>query len=101
MRLALTIIASLVALPVGSAMAEDDCFVPMADWKPREAVATMAAGLGWTVRRIKIDDGCYEIIGTDVEGRKIEARVNPVTLEILEIESGGHDRDHDRERKEQ
>jgi hypothetical protein len=97
MRLALPIIASLVALSVGSAMAEDDCFVPMADWKPREAVASMAAGLGWTVRRIKIDDGCYEIIGTDAEGRKIEARVNPATLEVLEIES----RDHDKERKEE
>lgn len=101
MRLALTIIASLVALSVGSAMAEEDCFVPMADWKPREAVASMAAGLGWTVRRIKIDDGCYEIIGTDAEGRKIEARVNPATLEILEIETRGHDGDHDKERKEE
>jgi hypothetical protein len=90
MRLALTILASLVALPVGSAMADDDCFVPMADWKPREAVASMAAGLGWTVRRIKIDDGCYEIIGTDAEGREVEATVNPATLEILEIEPRGH-----------
>lgn len=86
MRLALTILASLGALSVGSAMADDDCFVPMADWKPREAVAAMAADLGWTVRRIKIDDGCYEISGTDAEGRQLEATVNPSTLEILEIE---------------
>jgi hypothetical protein len=95
MRLALTILASLVALPVGSAMADDDCFVPMADWKPREAVAAMAAERGWAVRRIKIDDGCYEIIGTDAEGRKVEATVNPSTLEILEIEHEDDD-DHDR-----
>jgi hypothetical protein len=93
MRLALTIIASLVALPVGSARADDDCFVPMADWKPREAVAAMAAELGWTVRRIKIDDGCYEIIGTDAEGRQMEATVNPATLDVIKIETDGHDRD--------
>jgi len=93
MRLALTILASLVALPVCSARADDDCFVPMADWKPREAVAAMAAELGWTVRRIKIDDGCYEIIGTDAEGRRMEATVNPATLEVIKIEADDDHRD--------
>ena len=93
MRLALTILASLVALPIGGARADDDCFVPMADWKPREAVAAMAAELGWTVRRIKIDDGCYEIIGTDAEGRQMEATVNPATLEVMKIEADDDDRD--------
>jgi hypothetical protein len=91
MRLALTILTIVAALPAGSAMADDDCFVPMADWKPREAVAKMAADLEWTVRRIKIDDGCYEIIGTDAEGRQIEATVHPSTLEILEIEARDND----------
>ncbi|MCO5081613.1 MAG: PepSY domain-containing protein [Rhizobiaceae bacterium] len=93
MRLALTILASLAALSVGSARADDDCFVPMADWKPREAVAAMAAELGWTVRRIKIDDGCYEIIGSDAEGRQIEATVNPATLKVMKIEADDDDRD--------
>ncbi|MBA8907915.1 MULTISPECIES: PepSY domain-containing protein [Hyphomicrobiales] len=94
MRLALTILASLVALPIGSARADDDCFIPMADWMPREAVAAMAAELGWTVRRIKIDDGCYEIIGTDAEGRQMEATVNPATLEVMKIEADDDDRDN-------
>jgi len=96
MRLALTILTMVAALPAGSAMADDDCFVPMADWKPRGAVATMAADLGWTVRRIKIDDGCYEIIGTDAEGRQIEATVNPSTLKILAIEARDNDDRRDR-----
>ena len=86
MRLVLTIIAFVAACLVGSAMADDECFVPMADWKPREAVAALAAQQGWTVRRIKIDDGCYEIDGTDAQGQQIEATVHPSTLEILEIE---------------
>ena len=93
MRLALTILASLAALPAGSAWADDDCFVPMVDWKPREAVAAMAAELGWTVRRIKIDDGCYEIVGTDTEGRQVEATVNPATLEVIKIEPDDRGRD--------
>lgn len=91
MRLNLTILASLVVLPVVSALAEEDCSVPMAEWKPREAVASMATDLGWIVHRIKIDDGCYEIIGTDAGGAHIEATVDPATLQVIEIESDDHD----------
>jgi hypothetical protein len=52
-------------LPGRGGVADDDCFVPMADWQPRDAVARLAEGNGWSVRRIKIDDGCYEIDGRD------------------------------------
>lgn len=86
MRKTLTILTFLVALPAGIALADDDCFVPMADWQPREAVARLAAENGWTVRRIKVDDGCYEIDGFDADGREIEATVNPATLEVLKLE---------------
>lgn len=50
-----------VSLSADSVLAEDDCYVPMADWQPRAALAQLAEDNGWTVRRIKIDDGCYEI----------------------------------------
>lgn len=86
MKHALTILSFLVAFPAGGALAEDDCFVPMADWQPREAVARLAEENGWTIRRIKIDDGCYEINGSDAEGRRIEVTVHPGTLEVLDIE---------------
>jgi hypothetical protein len=78
----------------------DDCAVPMADWQPREAVSQMAAQHGWVVRRIKIHDGCYKIYAQDANGRPLEVKVNPSTLEILQIEiedgpdhddSEGHD----------
>jgi hypothetical protein len=82
----LTIIALLAVLPAATAIADDDCFVPMADWQPRDAVARMAEENGWTVRRIKIDDGCYEIGGRDAEGRRIEVTVHPATLQVIEIE---------------
>ena len=67
-------------------MADDDCVVPMADWQPRDAVLRMAADKGWSVRRIKIDDGCYEIDGRDAEGRGIEVTVSPGDLQVIEIE---------------
>lgn len=34
----------------------------------------LAAERGWTVRRIKIDDGCYESDGRNAEGRRIEVQ---------------------------
>ena len=94
----LTMIALLVVLPAAAAVADDDCFVPMADWQPRDAVARLAGENGWTVRRIKIDDGCYEIDGADAEGRRIEVTVHPATLQVLEFEY--EDEDDDRPRRD-
>jgi hypothetical protein len=86
MRKTLTILAFVAALPTATALAEEGCFVPMGDWQPREAVAKLAESKGWTVRRIKIDDGCYEIDGKDQAGKRIEVTVQPATLEVLKIE---------------
>lgn len=86
MRKSLTILAILAVLPAGAAVADDDCFVPMANWQPRGAVEALAAANGWTVRRIKIDDGCYEIDGRDSAGHAVEVKVHPGTLRIVDIE---------------
>ena len=79
--------AFLAGFPAVAAMAEEGCFVPMSDWQPREAVAKLAEAKGWTVRRIKIDDGCYEIDGTDQAGQRIEVTIHPATLEVLRMEN--------------
>jgi hypothetical protein len=101
MKMSPTIVAVLAALSAAPTLADDDCFVPMADWQPREAVARMAAENGWTVRRIKIDDGCYEIDGRDAQGRRVEVMVHPATLEVigLEYEDDEERPAHERERQ--
>jgi hypothetical protein len=81
----LTVLLSLGASSIARAD-DDDCTVPMAQWQPRTAVQTMAETKGWSVRRIKIDDGCYEIKGRDAQGREIEVKLDPATLEIVEFE---------------
>ncbi len=86
MTMRLTILALTAILAAGTARADDDCFVPMANWQPREAVSKLAAEKGWTVRRIKIDDGCYEIEGADARGRRLEVKVHPATLQVIEIQ---------------
>ncbi|WP_206454336.1 PepSY domain-containing protein [Aurantimonas marina] len=88
--MAVALLSGVVA--AGAAHADDDdCNVPMANWQPREAVQKMAEAQGWTVRRIKTDDGCYEIDGRDAKGRQIEVTVDPGTLAIVETEYDDED----------
>jgi hypothetical protein len=84
----LALSALLASLPLGVARASDEhCRVPMADWQPREAVKAFAETKGLTVRRIKIDDGCYEVYASDAQGRLVELRLDPATLEELGTKS--------------
>jgi len=86
MRHGMTIAAFLAAIwGATPGFADKECWVPMTDWQPREAVAKLAEDNGWSLRRIKVDDGCYEIVGTDADGVPIEVKVNPATLEVLAI----------------
>lgn len=74
-----------LAAAAGPVLASDDCEVPIDQWQPRDAVMEKAAREGWKVRRLKIDDGCYEIRGTDAKGRDFKAKLDPRTLETVKI----------------
>ncbi|CUH88843.1 hypothetical protein PH5382_02787 [Phaeobacter sp. CECT 5382] len=92
-----TLLAGLVA--AGAALADgDECHVPMSQWQPREALLAMVADQGWTVRRIRTEDGCYKIKGRDTEGREIEVKVDPATLAMVDFEFDDNDDDDDRGR---
>ena len=86
MRKSLTILGLLAALPAGAALADDDCSSPMAQWQSREAVVRHAAELDIDLDRVRIDDGCYEIRGRDGDGNRIEAKLDPATLGLVELE---------------
>lgn len=86
----------LVALP---AFADDDCNAPMDRWQSRQAVQEMATRQGWKIERLKIDDGCYEIRGTDAQGRSFKAKIDPETLKVLKMKQRDRQRaqEHDRD----
>ncbi|MDR0810433.1 MAG: PepSY domain-containing protein [Gemmobacter sp.] len=92
------ILMILGAGPVAAtaASADDHCDRPMRDWRPREAVEAKARELGVEVRRIRTDDGCYEIHGRMADGRSVEIEMDPVTLMVLETEYNDrtHHEDH-------
>ena len=59
------------------------CDVPSKEWKLREDLEDKLKEEGWDVRKIKIDNGCYEVYGFDKKGRKREAYFNPKTFELV------------------
>lgn len=79
----LLVLAALAAS--GAAFSEVNCTDPVADWKSRELLQREVEQRGWTVQRIKIDDGCYELRGIDRKGNKIKAKYAPASLRILSL----------------
>lgn len=88
-----------LGLAVLPASASDDCDAPLSRWQSRDAVRQMAAEQGWQIQRLKIDDGCYEIRGTDASGRAFKAKIDPETLKVLKMKQDNHLRDRDRDDK--
>ncbi|MGB3834922.1 MAG: PepSY domain-containing protein [Mesorhizobium sp.] len=88
----------LIMVGAGTAMADDDCHVPMDQWQSREAVEAMAKARGWQVSRLKIDDGCYQIKGIDGAGQSFKAKIDPATLSVVKMKY--KDRDDDETMRE-
>ena len=92
----------LLALSLGLAAlptwASDDCDAPVNRWQSRDAVRQMATAQGWQIHRLKIDDGCYEIRGMDVQGRTFKAKIDPETLKVLNMKQDDHQRSRERDR---
>lgn len=59
------------------------CNVPKADWQPQMALKDKLTGEGWKVRRIKVENGCYEVYGFDAKGARAEVFFNPKTFEKI------------------
>lgn len=81
--LTMTLASCLMA---GTALADDHCNEPVADWQPREVLQKQLEDKGWQVTRIKVDDGCYEVKGVDRNGNRFEAKYAPASLKIRELE---------------
>lgn len=82
--LAATLLVGLLAN--GAAWANSHCDEPVANWQSREVLRQQLEQRGWTVQRIKVDDGCYEVRGTDRLGNRVKAKYAPASLRIRKLE---------------
>ena len=64
----------------GAAWADEECKDPIAQWQSREVLKAKLEQQGWVVKRIRIDDGCYEVRAMDEQGRRVKATYAPATL---------------------
>jgi len=81
-RFVLSLLIATVA-GIGSAAAEDVCSVPQAEWQPKEALQKKLESEGWTIKTIKIDDGCYEVYGKDAAGARKETYFDPKSFAVM------------------
>lgn len=80
-------LVALALVAAGAAQADDDdCRGKMAEWRSSEETRAYVAGLGIEIRKLEIDDGCYEIDGRDADGNKVELKLEPATLGLRELE---------------
>ncbi len=102
-RLLAILVAALgITLSTDRVLADDDCNDPIAQWQPRELLKQQLEARGWTVYRIRVDDGCYKVRGVDEQGRQVEATYSPAAFELreLELEDAEHER-REREHREE
>ena len=85
MKTSYTLAAAVLALAVvgeASAQHAERCEpIPKDQWKPQADLERKLTDMGWKVSRVKVENGCYEVYGTDAKGGKVEVFFHPKTLE--------------------
>lgn len=83
-------ISTAAWLCAGTALADTDCDDPVANWQSRDTLRQQLEDNGWKVKRIRVDDGCYEVKGIDRIGNRFEAKFSPASLQIRKLEIHFH-----------
>ena len=85
---ATTAIAVLMAGP--ALAAGTSCSTaPAAQFKPQATLETQLKAEGLTVRRIKVEKGCYEVYAVDKSGKKVNVAYNAETLAKVDNAEAG------------
>ena len=65
------------------------CDVPESARQPVERLEARLKADGWTIKKSKLDGGCYEVYGTQPDGKFVEAYFDPATFEKLYVSQRG------------
>lgn len=89
MRLLLTALAlSATAVAFQPALASESgeagCGnAPQSQWMSKDDITAKATEMGYQVRSVKVEDGCYEVYAKTAKGERAEVYMNPVTAEVV------------------
>ena len=77
MKTAILLTSILLAAPMS--FAKKSCTdQPKDKWMSEDAFKKMVEAQGYTIKKFKQPGTCYEIYGTNKEGKKVEIYFNPV-----------------------
>lgn len=83
-------LTALAVLMTGPALAAGTCSTaPVAQFKPQAALEAQLKAEGLTVRRIKVENGCYEVYAVDKSGKKLNVAYNAETLDKVDNAEAG------------
>lgn len=83
-----SIVLVSIALPA-AAVAADCGTAPQSEWMSEADISAKGVELGYDVRSVKVEEGCYEIYGIAKDGAKVEVLLNPVSAEVVSVKSAG------------
>ncbi len=79
-----TLLALLLIGATVPALAKKDCTTePKDKWMTEAAFKAKVEGEGYKIRKFKQPGSCYEIYGTDKDGKNVEIYFNPVDGSIV------------------
>lgn len=88
----MVLLTALLVAATGPALAAGKCSTsPKSKWQPQSKLETQLQSEGMKVRRIKVENGCYEVYATDKSGKRANMAFNAETLQKLDNAEAGED----------
>lgn len=85
-------VAALAVLMAGPALADASCSkAPASQFQPVSALKAKLESKGLSVRRIKVENGCYEAYSITKSGKKVVAAYNAKTFARVANAEAGED----------
>ena len=89
-RFAVVAAACLAATAPSAAFASANCTAnPKAEWMSEADAKAKLVAQGYKIDKFKIDGNCYEIYGSNKDGKKVEIYFDTKTLAVVKAEIKG------------
>jgi len=82
-------LAFLLTLSIASstAFAGANCpKYPKAEWMPQDEARAKIEAMGYKINKFKVDGNCYEIYGTNKDGKRAEVYFDAKSLNVVKAE---------------
>jgi len=83
------ILAAVFAVMSGAAFAKADCAKHAKnEWMPEAEARSKIEAQGYKIQKFKVDGNCYEIYGTNKDGKRAEVYFDAKNLDVVKAEIG-------------